>query len=139
MSHYVRASAILKPINDVFGIDDRYKRPRDRCNGHTHYNFYRYAMLNDNEIHMGNRGWWLDRFSEDVRDLFVMHLGYIFFLNDRYFMSSDYQSELERGIQPEDGSQFLVAPFSHAMFDKVITQRHPQFNAVTTRNHAMKT
>src|SRR3546814_17261465 len=100
MSQYVRSSAILKPINDVFGIDDRYKRLRDRCNGHTHYNFYRYAMLNDNEIHIGNRGWWLDRFSEDVRDIFVMHLGYIFLLNDRYLMSSDYLVALECGMQP---------------------------------------
>src|SRR3546814_15206135 len=130
MSHYVRASAILKPINDVFGIDDRYKRPRDRCNGHTHYNFYRYAMLNDNEIHIGNRGWWLDRFSEDVRDIFVMHLGYIFFLNDRYLMSSDYLDALECGMQPEDGSQYWVAPFIQEVFDKVITPRRPAVTAV---------
>jgi len=138
MSQYIRSSEVFKPINDVFGVDDRYKRLRDRCNGHTHYNFYRYAMLNDNEIHIENRGSWLDRFSEDVRDIFVLHLAYIFFLNDHYLMSSDYLDSLECGMPPVDGSQYWVAPFTQEVFDKVITSRRPDVTAVLRINSAMQ-
>src|SRR3546814_20452142 len=67
-----------------------------------------------------------------------MHLGYIFFLNDRYLMSSDYLDALECGMQPEDGSQYWVAPFIQAVFDKVITPRRPDVTAVIKTNSAMQ-
>src|SRR3546814_20535950 len=67
-----------------------------------------------------------------------MHLGYIFFLNDRYLMSSDYLDALECGMQPEDGSQYWVAPFIQEVFDKVITPRRPAVTAVIKTNSAMK-
>jgi len=102
MSQYIRTSETLKPMNDVLNVDDRYKRLRDRCNDHTHYNFYRNVMLNDNEIHIDNRGWCLDRFAEDVQDVFVLHLGYIFFLNCHYMRSSDHLDALECGLLPEE-------------------------------------
>jgi hypothetical protein len=137
MSQYIKASGSLKPINDVFGVDDRYKRLRDRCNDHTHYNFYRYAMLNDNEIHINNRGWWLDRFSEDVRDIFVLHIGYIFFLNSHYMMARDHLDALECGMRPEEDSQYWVAPFIQEIFDGVITPRRPDVTATIKTNTAM--
>lgn len=138
MSEYIRSSEVLKPINDVFGVDDRYKRLRERCNDHTHYNFYRHAMLNDNKIHIKNRGLWLDRFSDDARDIFIFHLGYIFFLNGHYLMSSDYLDALECGVQPEEDSQYWVAPFIQEVFDQVITPKRPDVNAVIKNNSAMQ-
>lgn len=137
MSQYIKSSEALKPINEIFGGDDRYKRLRDRCNDHTHYNFYRYAMLNDNEIHIDNRRWWLDRFAEDVRDIFVLHLGYIFFLNNHYMMSSDNLDSLECGMQPEENSQYWVAPFIQEVFDDVITLRRPDITAAIKANSVM--
>ena len=138
MSQYIRASEALMPINDVLNADDRYKRLRDRCNDHTHYNFYRYAMLNDSSVHIDNRGWWLDRFSEDVRDIFILHLGYIFFLNGHYMMSSDHLDALECGMEPEEDSQYWVAPFIQEMFDEVITPYRPDITAAIKANSAMQ-
>lgn len=138
MSQYIKASETLRPINDVLGADDRYKRLRDRCNDHTHYNFYRYAMLNDREIHIDNRGWWLERFSEDVRDIFIMHLGQIFFLNGHYMMSGDYQDALDCGMRPEEQSQYWVAPFIQEIFDRVITPRRPDITAAIKANSVMQ-
>lgn len=138
MSQYIRTSDALKPINSVFGIDDRYKRIRDRCNDHTHYNFYRHAMLNDNKVHIENRGWWLDRFSSDVRDLFILHLGYIFFLNGHYMMSSDHMDALECGMQPEEDSQYWVAPFIQEVFDELITPRRPDVTFAIKTSSAMQ-
>ena len=138
MSKYIKDSGTLKPITDVFSVDDRYKRLRNRCNDHTHYNFYRYAMLNDNEIHIENRGWWLNCFAEDARDIFILHLGYIFFLNNHYMMSSDYMEAFECGMQPEEDSQYWVAPFIQDVFDVVITPRRPDVTATIKTNSAMQ-
>lgn len=138
MSQYIKASELLKPVNDVFSVDDRYKRLRDRCNDHTHYNFYCQAMLNDNEIHIDNRGWWLDLFSEDVRDIFVLHLGYIYLLNSHYMMSSDYLDALECGMQPEENSQYWVAPFIQDIFDEIVTPRYPDITVAIKANSAMQ-
>ncbi len=137
MSQYINASKVLRPVCEVFKVDDRYKRLRDRCNDHTHYNFYRHAMLNDNEIHISNRGWWLDRFSEDAQDIFVLHLGYIFFLNSHYMMSSDHLDALECGMQPEEDSKYWVAPFIQEIFDEVITPRRPDVTTVIKKATAM--
>lgn len=138
MSQYIKASDTLKTINGIFDSDDRYKKLRNRCNDHTHYNFYRHAMLNDNEVCIKNRGWWLDRFSEDAQDLFIFHLGYIFFLNDHYMMSSDHMDAVECGMQPEDESQYWVAPFIQDVFDAVITPRRPDVTSAIKASSAMQ-
>lgn len=140
MSRYIKSSESLKPINDIFQSDDRYKLLRDRCNDHSHYNLYCYALLNDNEIYIDNpnRSWWLDRISEDARDIFVLHLGYILFLNSHYMMSSDYLDALECGIQPEEGSQYLVARFIQEVFDDVITPNRPDLTSTIKMNSAMQ-
>lgn len=137
MSQYIRRSDRLQPINDVFGADDRYRRIRDRCNGHTHYNFYRYIMLNDSEIRIAGRDLWLSQFLEDVRDLFVLNLGYIFFLNNHYMMAGDYIDALECNMQPEENSQYRVAPFIQEVFDEVVTPRRPDVTATIKANSSM--
>lgn len=138
MSQYIRASDALRPINDLLNIDDRYKRLRARCNDHTHYNFFRSVMLNDDEVHIENRGWWLERFAEDVKDVFVLHLGYVFFLNGHYMMSSDYMDALDCNTQPEEGSQYWVAPFVQDIFSEVVTPRRPDITATIKASSAMQ-
>ena len=138
LSEYIRSSEKLKPITDLLMVDDRYKKIRDRCNDHTHYNFFRHVLLNDNKIHITNRVEWLDVFAHDVLDLFVLHVAYVFLLNDHYMMSSDYLDTLECGMQPEEGSQYWVAPFIQKTFDEVITPRRPDIMAVIKANTAMQ-
>jgi len=138
MSQYIKASDRLRPINDLFVVDDRYKRLRERCNDHTHYNFFRNVMLNDNEIYIANRGWWLDKFAEDVKDIFILHLGYVFFLQDHYMMSSDHMDSLECGMHPEEGSQYWVAPFIQDIFNDIITPRRPDITATIKANSKMQ-
>lgn len=138
MSQYIKTSGALSPINSLLSVDDRYKRLRDRCNDHTHYNFFRNVMLNDNEVHLENRGWWLERFAEDVKDVFVLHLGYVFFLNGHYMMSSDYMDALDCNMQPEEGSQYWVAPFIQDIFNEVVTSRRPDITAAIKASSAMQ-
>lgn len=121
MSRYIKSAEQLKPINEAINADDRYKQLRERCNDHTHYNFFHNVLLNDNEVYIKARGKWLERFSEDIKDVFILHLGYLFFLNDYYMRSSDYQDALECNIEPDEDSIYWVAPYIQDIFNDVIS------------------
>jgi len=138
MSQYIRASKRFSQMNALLYGDDRYKNLRDRCNDHTHYNFFHNLMQNDNEVYIKGRGETLERFSEDVQNIFVLHLGYIFTLNDHYMMSSDYLDALECNMDPEENSQYWVAPFIQDIFQKTITPFRPDIAASIKENSAMQ-
>ncbi len=125
MSQYIKASEKLKEINDLLYNDRRYKEIRNRCNDHTHYNFYQNVLLNDNEIYLKNRVSALTLFFKDLEQLFILHLSYLFFLKDHYMMSSDYVDSLDLGLPPEEGSQYYVAPFVQNIFDNIIKKNRP--------------
>ena len=120
MSQYVMSSKKLSKITELLYKDKTYKKIRERCNDHTHYNFYQNVLLNDNEIHLENRLESLNTFSKDLENIFVLHFSYLFYLNDHYMMSSDYVDSLDCGLTPEEGSQYFVAPFVQKIFDSVI-------------------
>lgn len=134
MSQYIKSSGILKPVNDIFSIDERYKLLRKRCNDYTHYNLFQHVILNDNEVYLKNRGRWLEGLAEDISDVFVHHLSYMFFLNDHYMMSSDYLDALEC----KESSQYWVAPFVQDIFDEVITPRRREVTALIKTSSAMQ-
>jgi len=134
ISRYIKESPKLKPISDLLKKDDRYKKVREKCNDNTHYNFYHNVMLNDNEIHNPERIKHLDLFSYFLESLFIQHFAYIFYLNDHYFMSSDYVDSLDLGLSPEEESQYWVAPFIQKIFDEIIVKKRPDIAAEIKNN-----
>ncbi len=120
MAQHIRSSKKLSKITELLDKDKTYKEIRNRCNDHTHYNFYQTVLLNDNEIYLENRLDSLNTFSKDLESIFVLHFSYLFYLNDHYMASSDYVDSLDCGLTPEEGSQYFVAPFVQKMFDSVI-------------------
>lgn len=125
ISQYIKDSPKLKPITDLLEKDRKYKKVRERCNDHTHYNYYHNLLLNDNQIYNELRVKSLDRFSSDLSAIFVQHFSYLFYLNDHFMSSSDYVDSLDMGITPEPDSQYLVAPFIQDVFDKWIKPNRP--------------
>jgi hypothetical protein len=138
ISKYLMNSPKLKPIIDLLHKDDRYKRIRDRCNNHTHYNFYRNLLLNDNTIHNPNRIKYLDTFAFDIESIFIQHFSQIFYLNDHYMMSSDYTDYLDVGMTPEDDCQYWVAPFIQRAFDEIIKVKRPDLAEEIKKRTAMR-
>lgn len=138
MSDYIRKSEKLAKINDLLNKDSTYKVIRDRCNDHIHYNFYQNLLLNDNEIYLENRIAVLNVFSKDLENLFILHLSYLFYLNDYYMMGSNYVDSLDLGLTPEEGSQYLVAPFIQEIFDKVIKKNRMDLATEIKNNTVMK-
>ncbi|MDW3210308.1 MAG: hypothetical protein R8N23_10600 [Reichenbachiella sp.] len=139
MTQYIYKSERLKPIMELLRNDDRYKKIRDRCNAHTHYNFFRYVLHNDNRIHLGNniRENMLSVFSEDLKQIYIQHLSYLFFLNGHYMMSSDYMDHLEMGMTPPEGSEKWVSPPIQDVFNNVIKSSRPDIAEVIKRHTSM--
>jgi hypothetical protein len=125
MYAYIRSSEKTAPMSRLLNSDDRYKQIRDRCNDHLHYNFYRYVQLNDGRVHLPERPERMDELRRDVRDVFVMHLAFAFFLNDAYMMASNYVDALDCGVTPAEGSQYWVAAFVQEIFDSVLRVHRP--------------
>lgn len=138
MAEYIKKSPLLKPMSDLLSLEQTYKNIRNRCNDHTHYNFFSYAMLNDNEVHIKDRQKWLDHFYKDSRDIFTLHLGYIFLLNDHYMVSSGYIDALECDMIPEVDSQYWVAPFIQNIFDEILTPHRPDITNTIKANTSMQ-
>jgi len=138
MSNYIRTSPHLTKINDLLFGGTTYKGIRDRCNDHTHYNFFHNVLSNDNQVYLKDRIETLDGFSEDLENTLILHLSYLFFLNDHYMMSSDYVDHLECGQTPPEDSQYLVAPFIQTIFDSVIKKNRMDIAVAIKSNTAMK-
>lgn len=125
MSSYIRNSEKFTELNKLLHKDERYKRIRKRCNDHTHYNFYHNVLLNDNEIYLPYRIKALSQYQNDIKNIFILHLAYLFYLNEHYMASTDYIDALDCGLTPEENSQYWVSPFIQEIFDKVIKTNRP--------------
>ena len=96
------------------------------------------VLLNDNEMYLEGRLRWLDSLLQDARDIFILHLAYVFFLNDHYLMSSDYLDSLEGNLEPQQDSRYWVAPFAQTILDEVIAKERPDILAVIKANTEMQ-
>jgi hypothetical protein len=138
MSQYIRDSSRLKALNELLYKDDRYKRIRENCNDHVHYNSFDIVLANDSEILNRNRIALLDQFLLDIQDVVVLHLSYSFFINGHYMMASDYMDSLELGMTPEEGSQYLVAPYVQEIFDTVMVRFRPDIAELIKKESHMQ-
>ena len=138
MIKYIKDSEKLSEINKLLDKDDRYRKIRNRCNDHMHYNFYHNVLLNDNKMYSEYRLKLLDVFYKDLENIFILHLSYLFYLNDHYMMSSDYIDYLELGLKPEEDSQYFVAPFVQDIFNKVLKKNRMDIVEEIKSKTAMK-
>lgn len=122
---YLGESTALATVNHVLAADKRYRKLRDRCNSHVHYNHYAHMVLNVRKVYVESRTVVLGLLRKDLRDILVLHLAYMFTIKYAYLSSSDYIDALECGLVPEEGSQFWVAPLIQEMFNKYITPWRP--------------
>jgi hypothetical protein len=143
MSKYIINSPKLSEITQLIYKNGIFKGSsfedlRQRCNDHTHYLYYHNLLSNDNEIYLHNRLPMLNSFSNDLKDIFILHLSYLFFLNDHYMMSSDYGDSLDCGLMPENDSQYWVAPFIQEIFNNIIKTNRPDIAETIKSKTAMQ-
>jgi len=137
MWDYIRSSKHLADITELTCFDCRYQDIRERCNDHVHCNRFSSALLNDDRIYFEGRLDVLNTFSSDVADLFILHLAYLFSINQHYMASSDYVDALECGLTPEPDSQYWVARLVQEVFDEIIAVRRPDLAAAIKKRTDM--
>ena len=138
MSQVIRQSKRLAPLNSILYADDRYKLLRDRCNSHTHFNYYRNVLVNDNEIHLPQRSNLFAKFRFDIIDVALLHMTYVYQAMPHYLMSSDYMDCRECGMEPEEGAEYWVAPFLQEFFDKYFKTRRSDLAQQILANSSMQ-
>ena len=126
MTNYIKDSRQVQDIYKLLNIDDRYKQIRNRCTDNMHYNFYWNVMLNDSKIHNEHRLKYLASLQHDLEQLVLMHLSYIFYINEKYMSSSDYVDYLDCGQTPPENSQYWVASYIQDIFDSLIKLHRPE-------------
>ena len=130
----IRKHDPLKDLEKLFDFDGLYHRIRRLTNGNTHYNKLYYLWLNNNMICNSNRVKELDNLYACIHHLFIFHFSYMYMLNPHYMMSSDYMDALDCDSEPEEGSQYWVAPYVKEVFEKYIVTKRPDV-ADFMRNH----
>ncbi|GAB5512248.1 MAG: hypothetical protein Rhims3KO_36490 [Hyphomicrobiales bacterium] len=140
MMNYLKSDANLDPMNKLLFQkgSKRYSDLRQRCNDHAHYNFYQSLLLNDGHVRVNTRRKWLDALAVDLKDILVLHLSYLFYVNDHYMGSSDYVDTIEMGITPDEGSQYWVAPFVQKVFTEVLQAERPDIARLLQDNTCMQ-
>lgn len=136
MNELIEKSEDLGSINRIFNKDHRYKNIRSRCNDHLHANYFQYMQLNS-KVNVQNARAYIDIINNDLLDLLVLHFAYLFTLNGHYMASSDYIDCLDLYQEPEEGSQYWVAPFIQDFFDKYIKTRRPDISKEMLDNTCM--
>lgn len=138
MSEYIRSSPDLAEITRLLDQESPYGDLRQRCNDHMHYNAYHNLLLNDKELYLPDRLAVMEGFSKELDNVFILHVAYLFYLNDHYMSSSDYLDHLECGMEPSDGSQDYVAPFVQDIFDSVVKKKRADIALAIKKHTAMQ-
>lgn len=134
---YIKKSSQLKPITNLLYKDNVYTKIKDRCNDHIHYNFFHNVLINDSQIYAKNRIELLNLIQDDIKNILILHLRCIFYLSDDYMRSSYYLDCLEFGGQPEENSQYWVAPFIQDVFHNLIAKHRPDIAETILNNTSM--
>lgn len=134
MLNAIRNHKPLENLEKLFDFDGQYYQIRRLLNGNTHYNKLYYLWLNNNMIYIPNRTEELDNLYDYTLHLFIFHFAYMYSLNPHYMMSSDYIDALDSGMQPEEDSQYWVAPYVKDVFEKYIVTIRPDI-AEYMKNH----
>ncbi len=125
MMKVIRKHKPLEDLEKLFDFDGLYHRIRRLTNGNTHYNKLYFMWLNNNMIYNSNRIKELNNIYSCTLHLFIFHFSYMYSLNPHYMMSSDYIDALDLDQQPEELSQYWVAPYVKEVFEKYIVRKQP--------------
>ena len=101
------------------------KTNREHLDGHVHASSYKSILLNCQDIYIENREQQLKNASIILKQIMMVHLSFIFYLNGHYMMAHDHMFYLEENMTPPEGSESWIAPYAQEAFDEFI-KPHPR-------------
>jgi len=116
----IKESPTSKDLYPFFGWDSYLKHNRTILDDNVHANRYASILLNCRDVEFGDRVKSLDGASIILKQVFTIHLAFIFYLNGQFMMASDYIDSLEIGLTPPEGCENWIASFAQEAFDKYI-------------------
>lgn len=109
-----------KELYPYFGWETYFKKYRESLDDSVHGNRFSYMMLNCNELILPIRVKHLNIIESVLKEVFTMHLAFIFYLNPHYMSSTDYMDYLDCGQTPPEGSETWLASYAQEAFDRYI-------------------
>lgn len=121
----MKESQTSKDLYPFFGWESYLKHNRTILDDNVHTNRYSSVLLNCRDVAFGDRVKILGGASIILKQIFTIHLAFIFYLNGQFMMASDYMDNLEIGLTPPEGSEKWIAPFAQEAFNKYIKPNKP--------------
>lgn len=116
----LETSIHTKDLFPFFGWKSYLDHNRHFLDDCVHANRYSSVLFNCNTIHLGDeREKQLQNISIVLKQLMMVHVSFIFYLEPKYMMASDY---IEAGGVPPEGADQWIAPFAQEAFDRYIKQ-----------------
>ncbi len=116
----LKKSPSTKGIYPFFGWDSYLKRNRQLLDDSVHSNRFRGILLNCNEVLVENRERELRNVLIVLKQIFLVHLAFIFHLNDHYLMATDYMDYIDMGMEPPEGCSEWIASYAQDAYDRYI-------------------
>ena len=126
MNSFIRNNKKIESVNKILfpKNDKNYTNIRQKLNDHTHYNYFKYMMLNDYQINIPRMDA-LENLNTYLREIFIKHFIWMFIIKDNWLMADDYTDYLEMGMTPPHNSEYWVAPFIQNIFEEIIKKYRP--------------
>ena len=119
----LKTSEQTKNLYPFFGWKTYLEHNRQFLDDCVHANRYSSVLFNCNTVCLGDkREKQLDNISIILKQIMMIHVSFIFYLEPTYLMASDYLDCLEVGETPPEGSTKWVSPFAQQAFDTYISQ-----------------
>lgn len=130
-------SETTKEIYPIFGWDSYLKKNRELLDEDVHVSRYKSLIANCKTVYLNDRVKYLKNANVILRQIMLVHLSFIFYLNGHYMMSHDYMSYLEMGDTPPEGSQYWLAGYAQKAFDEFI-KPYPQIATFVKEHCSME-
>ena len=123
----MKQSPSAKELYPFFDWDNELKQFRELLDDNVHSNSYSNMLMNSKDVMFGDRMKRLESASTILKQLFTIHLAFIFHLNGHYMMASDYMDCMEMNMTPPSGSERWLAPYAQLAFDEFIKPKMASF------------
>lgn len=116
----LKESKTTKDLYPYFGWDGYLKTNRDLLDEHVHICKFKSIMLNCKDNYIEGREKQLNNATIILKQIMMVHLAFIFYLNGHYMMADVYMSYMEMGDTPPEGSERWLAKYAQDAFDEFI-------------------
>lgn len=135
---YLADNKIVAEVIDKHNLRKTWDVIGTNLNNYVHNNGISYTLLNYR--YFDKKG--IHRFTQDIilkiEYITVIFMIILILINPPYISSSDYVDALTVGIEPEDSSQYNIAPFIQEFINDTIKKVNPQLTKFLIDNVYMK-